>query len=406
MTRLLTIGLILTTVALTPGGTGGARIEPIRIGVLLALSGRDGLYGRMQRRAVELALRMQPRVLGRPVELIVKDTESDPETARQEAARLISRHRLAAIVGPTTSASARKVGPIADRARVPVISPTATAPGLTGRYLFRVCFSDDFQGRAAARYALDILGARRAAMIVDLDQAYSRTLARAFADEFTRWRARIIYVGIFRGVLLSWTHGAIVGRAFFQTGDEDFIGQLRAVMIRKPQVLYLPNYAAENALIAVQVRRSRYSGQAMRISIITGDGSQSPKFIARAWKAILDSRRRRTIITRVLLTTHFDASVLRTPLARAFVAAFRKDIGQTPSAIEALAADAYFLTRDAIRRARSLSGPRLRRALAATYRFAGVTGRLTMTPRGEPAKGVVVLRVSQNKFVPDTYLRP
>jgi branched-chain amino acid transport system substrate-binding protein len=406
LTRLLTIGLILLTAALTPGGAGGARPEPIRIGVLLALSGRDGLYGRMQRRAVELARRMQPRVLGRPVELIVADTESDPETAGREAARLISRHRVAAIVGPTTSAEALKVGPVAGRARVPVISPTATAPGSYGRYLFRVCFSDDDQGRAAARYALDILGARRAAMIIDLDQTYSRTLARAFADEFTRWRAKILWVSIFRGVGLNWTHGAILGRAYFQSGDQDFISQLRAVIMSEPQVIYLPNYAAENALIAIQLRRSRYSGQAIGISLITGDGSHSPKFITRAWKAIQDSRHRRTIIIRVLMTSHFSARVLRTPLARAFVAAFRRDLGQTPSAIEALAADAYFLTRDAIRRARSLSGPRLRRALATTERFAGVTGRLTMTPGGDPEKGVVVLRLFRDKFIPDAYLRP
>jgi branched-chain amino acid transport system substrate-binding protein len=401
--------VILAVIACWSASSPAAPPDPVRIGVLLAESGRAGAYGRMQRRAVEVARRMRPRVLGRPVKLFFQDSESDPATAGQEAARLIAKRRVAAIIGPTTSAAAGAVGHIVDRKRVPVISPTATAAGPIGRYVFRVCFSDEFQGRAAARYALYYLGARRAAIIVDLNQPYALTLARAFAREFSEWRARVVFLSIFRGVGLRWARGEIVGRAYFQTGDKDFISQIRAVAWTNPQVVYLPNYADENALIAIQIRRTRIRGRPFWTTLLAGDSSQSSFLLAKAGRALQDirvSRHARAMIPGFLLTSHFFAGAPQTPLARAFVAAFRKDTGRNPSAIEALAADAYFLAMDAMERAGSLSGPRLRRALAATSDFEGVTGRITMTPRGVPEKNVVILRVFKDKFVRKATLRP
>ncbi|MBU0516344.1 MAG: ABC transporter substrate-binding protein, partial [Proteobacteria bacterium] len=278
---------------------------------------------------------------------------------------------------------------------------------------FRACFIDPWQGRAAARFALEKLGARRAAMIVDVTQPYAMGLAREFAREFTRPRARIVRLSVFDGCRLAWSRGRIVSRTFFQSGDQEFVRQIQTVAGRRPDVLYLPNYAPENALIAIQVRRHKIRGPGdlvFKVTIISGDASQSRALIERARMAVQDFRRGRGGTKRYpgfLLTGHFHPRAAFSKPARAFGAAFKKRYeGRPVSAWHALGADAYFLLLHAIGRAGSVQGAKVRRALARTRGFQGLTGRLIMTPRGDPKKGVVILKVSGDKFVYLTTVQP
>ncbi len=411
--RWITAGLVV--VACGAASAPAAAPGPVRVGVLLALSGSAATYGRRELAAVRLAHRLSGQVLGRGVKLFVADTGSDPETARRAIRKLIARHRVAAVIGPTLSPVALAVGPIADRHRVPLITPSATAPAVTRhrRYVFRACFADPWQGWAAARFAADRLHARRAAMIVDVTQPYSVSLARAFAREFTRPRALFIRVSIFSGYRVFWTRGRIISRMFFQSGDQEFVGQIQTVARRRPDVLYLPNYAPENTLIAIQVRRRKMRGpgdRVFKVTIIGGDASRSRDLIEEAGIAVQKfhhGRRGKKFYPGFVVTAHFDPREATSQRARAFLAAFKKRYeGRRVSTWHALGADAYFLLLDAMKRAGSVQGARVRRALIRTREFRGLTGRLIMTPTGDPKKSVVILEVSGDKFVYLTTVQP
>jgi branched-chain amino acid transport system substrate-binding protein len=81
-------------------------------------------------------------------------------------------------------------------------------------------------------------------------------------------------------------------------------------------------------------------------------------------------------------------------------------VGKDLDAFAAMAADAYFITLDAIRRADSANPTKIREALAATKDFEGVTGKITLKPDGNAIKAMVVNKVQEGKFVYVTTINP
>jgi branched-chain amino acid transport system substrate-binding protein len=187
---LIAVCLALALAGLLPTGAGTRAADrgPIRIGVMLSMTGAGAAYGQMEWIGINLARKMVSRVLGRPIKLFLVDTRSEKIEAANAANRLIKKNRVVAIIGPTISSTSLAAAPIAEKARVPMVSPSATNPLVTQnrKYAFRTCFIDPFQGIVAARYAYQVLGKRRAAIIIDIAQDYSVGLAKFFEAEFKR----------------------------------------------------------------------------------------------------------------------------------------------------------------------------------------------------------------------------
>jgi branched-chain amino acid transport system substrate-binding protein len=144
----------------------------------------------------------------------------------------VEKEKVVAIIGSSISGNTMAGGPIAEKAGVPIVSPTATNPLVTQgkKYIFRVCFIDPFQGEMAAKYAYETLKKRRAALIIDKAQDYCVGLADFFEKSFTK------------------LGGQIVAKTYCQTGDKDFTAQMSAIKAKNPDVLYMPNYYTEVAL--------------------------------------------------------------------------------------------------------------------------------------------------------------
>ena len=116
---------------------------------------------------------------------------------------------------------------------------------------------DDLQGKVAARFAYENLKARRVALLIDQAQDYCVGLANFFAQEFKR-----------RG-------GEIVSTSYIQTGDQDFSAQISALKGSKPDLIYAPNYYAEDALLAKQLK-----DLGVKTPVLTGDGAQVPELFS------------------------------------------------------------------------------------------------------------------------------
>ncbi len=187
--------------------------EPIVIGAYLPMTGNVAAYGQMGWEGVLLAKKMEPEVLGRPVELRLADTKSDKVEAANAVSRLIEKDKAIAIIGEMISGNTIAGADYAERHKIPMVSPTATNPIVTQgkKFIFRVCFIDTDQGRVAAKLALGQLGAKTAALIYDISQDYSVTLADVFKKEF-------IEAG-----------GKIVSDTKFKSGDRDFTPQLSRI---------------------------------------------------------------------------------------------------------------------------------------------------------------------------------
>ena len=372
--RWLSWQFLATLVVLTLGVVTPVAAQ-VKIGLYLPMTGAAAAMGQMVWEGVQVAHKLKPKVLGQKVKLALVDTKSDKMEAANAVSRLIEKDRVAAIIGEVISSDTLAGGPIAERAQVPNISPTATNPLVTQnkQFAFRACFADDLQGKVAARFAREHLKAKRVAVLIDHAQDYCVGLSHYFMREFKR------------------LGGQIVSMTYIQTGDQDFSAQIAALKATKPDLIYAPNYYAEDALLARQLQNL-----GVQVPILTGDGAQVPELITLGGPAV----------NGMYFTAHFHRDQAATPLARDFRKAYEQNHKKELGAFTALGADSYFLLLHAITQANSLEGVKIAQALAQTRDFPGVSGTITVDQNHNPIKGVVIIKVDRGKFMYQTTMSP
>lgn len=352
-----------------------ASAQDINLGCYIPMTGSAAAMGQVAWKGIEIAHRLKPEVLGKKVKLILVDTKSDKIEAANSVSRLIEKDKVAAIIGEVISGDTLAGAPIAERFAIPNITPTATNPLVTQnrQYAFRACFVDTLQGKVAARFAKEHLKAQKAAVIIDQAQDYCVGLANFFMQEFKQ-----------KG-------GQIVATTYIQTGDQDFSAQISAIKPLGPDIIYAPNYYAEDALLARQMQEL-----GLTVPILTGDGAQVIDLIKIGGPAV----------DGMYFTAHFHREAVNTPLAQEFIKAYEADTKREVEAFAALGGDCYFLLVSALERAQNTEGPKLRQALAQTKDFPGVSGTITMGPDNNPIKEVNILKVQGGKFVFVTKMAP
>jgi branched-chain amino acid transport system substrate-binding protein len=368
------------------GGTGffllvllsagfGLAQDAIKIGGFLPMTGAVAAYGQDANNGIKIAMEMEPTVLGKKVTLVIADTKSDKIESANAMSRLIEKDKVVAIIGEMISGDTMAGAPIAEKAKIPVVSPTATNPLVTQgkKYIFRVCFIDPVQGDIAAQYAVKTLKAKKAALIVDKSQDYCVGLAKFFKDAFLKMG------------------GQVAAETYCVTEDKDFSAQLSTIKAANPDVIYAPNYYSPVALFARQAREL-----GVRAPILSGDGAQADELIQIGGKDVEG----------VTFTGHFHVKAATTKLARDFIARFHKKYNAEPNAFHALGADAYFVLLDAITRAKSTKGEEIRAALATTKNFPAISGNLSIGEDGNAVKPMVINVVKGGKFEYLTTVNP
>ncbi|MBI5522365.1 MAG: ABC transporter substrate-binding protein [Desulfarculus sp.] len=348
--------------------------EPIKIGLVLPLTGGSAAYGEMALMGIRLAQAQGGQALGRPVELVLVDNKSDKVESSNAVNRLIQRDHVVAILGPLSSSEALAAAPVAEAAGVPLVTAWATNPLVTqGRvYIFRTCFIDPFQGGVAASFAVNHLKVKTAAVLFDVGRDYSVGLANFFKKSFAS------------------LGGQVVATVQYSEGDQDFSPQLMAIKAKDPEIIYLPGYLPEEPLV---VRQARELG--IKAPFLSGDAAQSDELIKIGGQAVEG----------LYFTTHFDEGGVTTPQGRQYAQAYRQKYGKAPDALGALGFDAYLLLLDAIGRAGSTQAQAVVKALETTKGFAGVCG-LTDIVAHDAVKPAVILQVKEGEFVYVATVKP
>jgi branched-chain amino acid transport system substrate-binding protein len=245
-----------------------------------------------------------------------------------------------------------------------MITPSSTNPEVTkkGDYIFRVCFTDDYQGENIAKYAATQLHIKRAAILTDVKNDYSTGLTATITRVFTS------------------LGGQIVGTASYSNGDSDFRSQLTSVRAKNPEAIFVPGYYTDVGQIAIQ---SRDLG--MKQPLLGGDGWESPKLIEIGGRALDGS----------MYTNHYFYADPN-PLVRNFVQKYKDRYGAIPDGMAALGYDAARVLADAIKRAKKLDGPSLKDAIAQTKNFPGVTGTITIGPQRDAIGKKIIIEEVKN----------
>jgi branched-chain amino acid transport system substrate-binding protein len=356
-------------IALLGFAAAAAAAEPIRVGHIASLTGKEAAFGVATRKGILLAveeINAAGGVLGRPLEYLVEDLESKPGEAATATKKLISRDKVVVILGANASSNSLEAAPICQLSHVPMMAISSTNPTVTekGDYIFRICFIDPFQGAVLAKFARDTLHANRIALLTAATAPYSVGLSNVLRERFTA------------------LGGQVVAEQKYADGDKDFRAQLTAIRAEKPDVIAATGYYTEAALICIQAR-----SLGLRVPLIGGDGWEAPQLVTLGGKAVEGT----------FYSTYFSAENTA-PEVREFVRRYRaRWNGETPEAVSALGYDAMRLVAAAMEHSGTTAGPALRNAIAATKNFPGVTGRTTIDAHRNSSKPAVMITVKDGR---------
>jgi branched-chain amino acid transport system substrate-binding protein len=254
-----------------------------------------------------------------------------------------------------------------------MIATSSTNPKVTlvGNYVFRVCFIDPFQGTVGAKFAFEDLKAKKAACIFDVGNDYTKGLSEFFKAKFTA------------------LGGEVVGYEGHATGTTDFKAQLTKVLAAKPDILYVSDYYNDVALIAKQARELGFKGP-----LVGGDGWDSPKLMEVGGAAVEGC----------YFTNHYSQDDT-SPMVQNFVKAYTAKYNAAPDALAALGYDATNIMLDAIQKAGSTDGDKIKDSMAKED-FQGVTGHVRFDGDRNPVKSAVIIEIKGGKQVYKTTVNP
>ncbi len=347
------------------GGNGkGGGTGDIVIGHYASLTGQIAHYGQDTDKAIKLAteeLNAAGGVLGRKVQIKTLDTRGDGTEAANAVTRLIDVENAVAVLGEVASSLSLQGGRVAQRKKIPMISPSSTNTKVTeiGDYVFRVCFIDPFQGKVMAKFARENLKLEKAAILKDVKNDYSVGLADAFKKAY------------------EGAGGKVVVEQSYGQGDTDFSAQITAIKNSDAQCIYVPGYYAEVGAIAKTAERLE-----VKLPMMGGDGWDAPDLYKIGGKAVEGH----------YFSNHFAPDVASEG-AKKFIAAFEKAHKAKPSGLAALGYDAARVLFAAIKTAGNTDPKAIRDAIAATKDFEGVTGKITINDKRNAVKSAVVLKI-------------
>ena len=374
MAAAVSTGLLLATLAASCENKSANDSSTVTIGHYGSLTGAEATFGRSTDNGIKLAVEEANKAGGVmwggkkvQIKLVSDDTEGKPEKAGAVVTKQITKDNVLCVLGEVASSVSLAGADVAQPMGVPMISPSSTNPDVTkkGDYIFRVCFIDPFQGLACAKFAVENLKVKKAAVLFDQAAAYSVGLK----DEFIK---------AFKAL-----GGEIVSEQTYNKGDSDFNAQLTKLRETKPELLFIPGYYTDVANIARQSRKLEIT-----IPLLGGDGWDSEDLAKNAGESIEGS----------YYSNHY-ASDQPTPEIQEFVAKYSKQFGGTPDGLAALGYDAARILFDAMGRTTGTSKADLRTAIANTKGFRGVTGAITLNEQRDAVKPAVIVQMKGGKPV-------
>ncbi len=365
----------------TSGTESNGSGESIKIGANLELSGNVASYGQGIAEGLDLAIEEinKEGIDGKKIELVKADNKSEAAEATSGALKLINQDKVSAIVGSATSTNTLAQVQIAQDNQVPIITPSGTNPDITFKdnklndFIFRTCFIDPFQGKVAANFAVDELGIKNAAILIDSSSDYAKGLANAFKEAFEE------------------SGGKVIAEEAYVAKDTDFRATLTRLKSKNPEFVYVPGYYEEVGLILKQAKEL-----GLEAPFMGGDGWDSPTLVEIAGADAL---------TNVYFTNHYSSGDSEEKVQN-FVKSFEAKYKETPDAFNALGYDTGYLLADAIKRAGSSDPVKIKQALEETKDLLLVTGNFAFDKQHNPVKPLTILTFENGKQVFETKINP
>lgn len=363
---------------------------------VLPLSGKLAPFAAEVLSGIQLAVEANRDRAGSPsVGLIVKDLEADHASFLDDFSELLNDDRPLAVIGPLLSKNLPVMAELAERAHVPLITPTATLPNVRrlGNYVFSTALTYELQAKRIATYAVKEQGFRRFC-ILHPDTTYGRELARLFTQEVRQHEGEIIAVE-------SYKEGeADVGAQLKRMKAEDLKRYGLSVPVDQTKLtgkltkldkkifytpgfdaIFIPGRAADAGIITSQL-----NFHDMKVPFLGTNGWNSPDF-ARTDDSSIDGA--------VFVDGFFVDSP--TPTVQDFVSRYKKRFETNPTLFAMQGYDAAKLVLDAVRKGAD-SGENVRDQLLTQPDLSSLTGPATFGPDGTLNRPVFLIQIKRGRF--------
>lgn len=366
MRNKILLGVIL--LLLFAGGCTKKNDEEIKIGVITPLSGEGATYGNATKRGVDLAvdeINQKGGIDGKKIVIVYEDDQIKAEVGTKAIQKLISIDKVPVILGAFGSSVSLAIAPIAEKSKVVLFSASSTADALkdAGDYFFRNVPPNSMQGKSAADFAIDKLGAKNAAILY-MNNDYGVSLTKSFEEVFVQ-----------KG-------GNILIKENYNPDDKDFRTQLSKIKEKSPEVIFYPGHYKESAQILKQAKEL-----GIKAKFIGGDGSYSPELIGIAGNSSEGSYY-------TLMAMGYGISDKE---IKEFSEKFKTKYGEEPDVYSAYAFDAIKIIVKAIQEGGYISEG-IKNELYKMKDFKGVTGLTTFDKFGEVDKPFYIYEVKNGKF--------
>ena len=372
--------LLGATLLLAACGGGKEKVkeaETVKIGCTAPLTGPLAIYGVTSTNGSKLAMdeiNKNGGILGKQVEFTVLDSKGDPTEAITAYNRLVDEG-IVAFIGDAPSKPTLAIAEVAAQDNMPMITPNGTQFNITeaGPNVFRTCFTDPYQGVVLANFAKNNLKAETAAILVNNSSDYSDGVSKAFLEQAEKLGLKV------------------VAKEGYSDGDKDFRAQLTKILPTNPEVLVIPDYYEQAALITVQAREV-----GLKSTFIGPDGwdGVAKTLDASAYGAVENS----------YFTNHYSLED-QSPKVQNFVKAYKEVYNEEPSSFAALSYDSAYMMKAAIEKAGTTEKQAVIDALK-ELSYDGVTGHLTFDEKNNPVKDVTVLKIVNGEYTFDSVVKP
>ncbi len=350
-------------------GLGGcADTSPILVGFSAQLTGRQGELGVASRNGAELAVEQinaRGGIDGRPIQLIVMDDQGEPETARRVDAELV-KQGVVAIIGHPTSEQTSAVFEQMNQSGVVLLSSTSSSSKFTGQddLFFRVIPSNEFIGKALARYIAGQPGIQKIVGVYDLNnKAFTETLWFIIQNEF-----------------VSEGGDARVDFAF-GSGKTDLQTLAGEIVAQKPDAIVFMAAAVDVALMSQYVRQLGFEGR-----LFSSPWGQTRELIEKGGKSVNGLE-----IVAVYNPSHPSTAYVQ------FTSQFSERFGRAPTLGASHSYEAVKVLADALKQTGGQAAG-LADALKQTSNFPGLQGNISIDEFGDVVREVYIVRVEDGNF--------
>jgi branched-chain amino acid transport system substrate-binding protein len=335
----LVSALAACVIALGMSASAAPANPPIKIGVVLPLTGTQAPFGEIEKNSFLMGLEEINKaggIKGRPIELRIEDDASKPDTGRSAVEKLISKDQVVALTGGYSSSVAYAICAVAQQRKVPFLVNTGAADNITEQkwdYVFRLNQTASEYPKGAFSFFEEVVKPKSVAIL------YENTLfGQSSSKEFAPMAEK-------QGIKVVLNQG-------YEAGAVDFKPLLVKVKAANPDVVYMVSYVMDAALL---MRQSKELDLTPKLFMGGAAGFTLPEFAKNAGDAA------ENVFSAALWTPN-----LPYPGAKEYFDKYRARFGSPTEYHGAEAYAAIYVLADALNRASEITPKGVRDALTTT----------------------------------------